>query len=227
LKTTTMYKDPYVYERRKALSSDFCKHLIDKFENSPRQVQGATAGGVTKDIKQSTDVCFFGDPDWQEEDEKLFEAINQAKCDYHEYINTKINLTHHYNGEQVIIHPFLHQEVYDTGYQIQRTDPGEFYTWHHDYMGKTTAETLDSRRLTFIWYLNDVKRGGWTEFYHGGRVYPEEGKLMMFPSTWTYMHRGYPPASGEKYICTGWIYNKLVDLTNFTIQPKEGYKELA
>ena len=26
----------------------------------------------------------------------------------------------------------------------------------------------------------------------------------MFPSTWTYVHRGVPPINGSKYIITGW-----------------------
>ena len=43
-------------------------------------------------------------------------------------------------------------EMFDTGHQIQRTSPGGFYDWHHD--------GCDTRQLTFIFYLNDVKAVG-------------------------------------------------------------------
>ena len=90
----------------------------------------------------------------------------------------------------------------DTGYQIQRTLPGEFYTWHNDFY----YEQHKSRFLTFIWYLNDVYEDGYTEFIDGTKIEPRTGKMMIFPATWTYQHRGYPPKSETKYICTGWIY---------------------
>ena len=32
------------------------------------------------------------------------------------------------------------------------------------------------------------------------------GKLLIFPATWTYMHRGNVPISEDKYIVTGWLY---------------------
>jgi hypothetical protein len=37
-------------------------------------------------------------------------------------------------------------------------------------------------------------------------VKPEAGKLLFFPATWTYPHRGMMPISNDKYIITGWIY---------------------
>jgi hypothetical protein len=67
-----------------------------------------------------------------------------------------------------------------------------------------------SRALTFIWYLNDVTDDGYTEFIDGTRIQPETGKLLIFPATWTYLHRGVSPKTETKYICTGWIYSKLV-----------------
>ena len=59
------------------------------------------------------------------------------------------------------------------------------------------------RYLTFIWYLNTVDEG-WTQFFNGNQVAPRQGRLLIFPSTWTYIHQGYPPKQ-TKYIITGWI----------------------
>jgi len=62
------------------------------------------------------------------------------------------------------------------------------------------------RFLAFFMYLNTVDKGGETEFVDGTLIKPEQGKLMLFPATWTYIHQGRPPISNTKYICTGWIY---------------------
>lgn len=97
--------------------------------------------------------------------------------------------------------------ISDSGYQIQRTLPGDFYTWHTD----ACAENSKVRQLTYIWYLNDVHDDGYTEFLNGTRIQPETGKMIIFPATWTYLHRGYPPKSETKYIVTGWVYNQLSD----------------
>jgi hypothetical protein len=34
------------------------------------------------------------------------------------------------------------------------------------------------------------------------------GKLILFPSTWTYLHRGVSPLFKDKYISTGWLINR-------------------
>ena len=91
----------------------------------------------------------------------------------------------------------------DTGYQIQKTQPGDYYIWHHD---QTT-----SRLVTFIWYLNDVKDDGYTEFIDGTRIQPEAGKLIIFPATWDFLHRGVSPKTETKYICTGWVHAEMMD----------------
>ena len=55
-------------------------------------------------------------------------------------------------------------------------------------------------------YLNDVIEDGYTEFEFGLKVQPRVGKILLFPATWQYLHRGYPPKSETKYLCTGWLY---------------------
>ena len=61
--------------------------------------------------------------------------------------------------------------------------------------------------ITYLFYLNTIEEGGETEFIDGTKIKPETGKLLIFPATWTYEHRGNVPISSNKYICTGWLYN--------------------
>ena len=50
------------------------------------------------------------------------------------------------------------------------------------------------RILILMVYLNDNFNGGETVFpVLGDQIKPVRGRLLMFPPTWTYLHRGNPP----------------------------------
>ncbi len=38
------------------------------------------------------------------------------------------------------------------------------------------------------------------------RVPPKKGSICLFPASFTHLHRGNPPLTGEKYIITGWLH---------------------
>ena len=190
----------FIWIEHNSLDPDFCSYVIDKFEKDIRKKPGLIGrGDINKSIKSSTDfmISYFLD-EWKEEDKVLFEAINSGIQKFRD------KLKHvHQNYDM-----FRTANVKDLGYQIQRTLPGEFYTWHHDseYTSKDGV-----RILTYIWYLNDITEDGYTEFIDGTRIQPETGKLIIFPATWSFLHRGYPPKKETKYICTGWVYDGLMD----------------
>jgi hypothetical protein len=101
-------------------------------------------------------------------------------------------------------------DISDKGYQIQETRPSQFYDWHDDMMVHWNESK--ERTLTFIWYLNDIYDGGCTEFMNGFSVPPRAGRMVIFPSTWTYMHRGARLlGKNNKYICTGWVCRYYAD----------------
>jgi len=55
-------------------------------------------------------------------------------------------------------------------------------------------------------YLNDDFEGGETEFiYQKDRIKPRKNRLVIWPATYTHVHRGNPPINGDKYIITGWV----------------------
>ena len=62
------------------------------------------------------------------------------------------------------------------------------------------------RVLAWMLYLNDVDEGGETEFlYQHVRFKPKRGDFLVWPGGFTHTHRGNPPISNDKYICTGWV----------------------
>ena len=181
-----MKLNDFIWIKRNALSEEFCQHCIEKFEKDDRKHQGLVRSGLCLDTKVSTDLSITTKDGWKEEDKIFFDSLTS-------HINPYLENVPYAN--EVISSPK------DTGYNIQRTDPGGFYTWHQD--------QWKNRRITFIWYLNDVTEDGYTEFSTGYKVQPETGKLLLFPALWPWVHRGFPPKSEVKYICTGWLYSTL------------------
>lgn len=186
--TTNLFKK-YIFSLSNQLTPEFCKNVIDKFEHDPDVTAGKTASGHSVDVKQSTDLMISALDRWNFEDRAFNEALG---CGLQKYTN-------HVNRNSVYQQNM--QQGFDIGYQIQRTTPGGFYEWHHD--------GSDSRYLTFIFYLNDIKNNGYTEFCDGTRIQPEAGKMLIFPATHQYVHRGVAPKNEIKYLMTGWIYSPL------------------
>jgi len=74
------------------------------------------------------------------------------------------------------------------------------FRWHcDDWIWRNEAPRL-RRILSTITYLNDDYDGGETEFSNGRLIKPESGKTLIFPSFWSFPHRGLPVESGEKHI---------------------------
>jgi hypothetical protein len=186
-----------IYVVDDTLTPEFCEHVIKKFESDDQKsdgVIGADSGTiVNKSVKDSMDLNISHYENWSEEDSVFFDCLNKQLFDY---INREILSSNNINLRSRF------SNLDDTGYQIQRTTPGGGYIWHTDSM----LGYHRMRVLTFIWYLNDIEEDGYTEFMDGTKVQPKTGRFCLFPATWEYFHRGYPPKSQTKYICTGWLH---------------------
>ena len=190
-KKKTKFTD-FIYVERDALPKSFCNNVIEKFEQDDRKRQGQVGGGVCLEIKRSSDLSISELDDWESYDQAFFRCLNNGLKKYLRFL-----------PEEYIKNKALSELGNDTGYQIQRTQPGDHYIWHHD--------QTKTRLVTFIWYLNDVKNGGYTEFIDGTRIKPEAGKLIIFPATWDFLHRGVSPKTETKYLCTGWVHAEMME----------------
>ena len=189
----------FIYTAEDTLTENFCKHVIEKFEKDDRKNSGMIGGEldkrVDKSIKDSMDLFISTLDDWNDEDKVLCDSLS-------EHVKLFIEQT---------VEPFDpagvgSDELTDSGYQIQRTSPSSGYTWHHDSMQGEYVRQHGMRHSTFIWYLNDIKNDGYTEFVDGTKIQPKTGRMCIFPSLWNYYHRGYPPLDEIKYIVTGWLH---------------------
>ncbi|MAH59180.1 MAG: hypothetical protein CMN91_12220 [Synechococcus sp. ARS1019] len=197
--------EDFIMEMPKSLSKDFCKSVIEKFELDDRKQDGCVGTTsdpiVKKNVKVTTDLPISDKDDWKEEDEVFFKALS-AGMD--QYVERCAEISDNILDLQMMLSQF---SMEDTGYQIQRYQKNSgWYTWHHDY---TMSPQFGPRQFTYLWYLNTIKDGsGCTEFSCGKSVTPKAGKLIIFPSTWQYLHRACPTVNKRKYICTGWIYTR-------------------
>lgn len=202
---STLITDPYIYLEDNVLSQVRCKEIIDKFEND-KHFQGKTGLGVDIDIKNSKDMhVSTAEQNWSEEDKLFSQIISEGHVNYYAHLNNESKFYYFTNPQikhKYDPHHSENLELFDTGYQIQKTKTGKGYVWHTDF----SLDFGGLRYLTFILYLNTVEEG-WTQFYNGDQISPKAGRLVFFPATWTYVHQGYPPKQ-TKYIMTGWMHTK-------------------
>lgn len=189
----------FIFELPGNLSSEVCKDIIKRFEEDPKKYPGLVASGEARpSVKRSVDLRLTSNKNFDDLDKVLYEQLKIGIKKYKEYLKEKLS---HIDVIDKVIHSTL-DRINDTGYQVQRIKKGDFYIWHSDFSPD------DQRMIAFIWYLNTIDEGigGTTDFYCNKSVRPEEGKLLMFPATWTYLHTGVKlEADVSKYIVTGFI----------------------
>lgn len=100
-------------------------------------------------------------------------------------------------------YPYLRSFPYMSScVMLQKTGPREGY---HAFHAEDSTWNSQMRVLTWMVYLNDVDEGGETEYlYQQLKVKPKRGRVVIWPGSFTHIHRGNPPMS-DKYIATGWF----------------------
>jgi hypothetical protein len=195
----------FIYECEDAFPVSFCNRVIEKFEKSNLKINGRIKGGnnviMNKSMKKSTDLRIYDEPEWVEEEKYFHVMIRKAMKKYETFL-LKMDVDDEVKKE---LSTCL-MATYVNPPQIQRTTPGQYYHWHHDQFMIPPHWKI----FTYIIYLNDVEKdsGGTTEFSCGKTIQPKVGKIVFFPCTWTYYHRGKTLEKGVKYIATNGLMIK-------------------
>lgn len=181
-------QDSFIFIKENALAKDICREMIRRFESDQvSQYRGRIGQDFKEDpnIKQSTDLAISAHEHWQDISRELFRSLGLSLREFSDAF------------------PFFKGRFKDVGYNMQRTDAGEYYNWHIDGGSHDFAD----RQLVALWYLNDVPGpGGATEFmYQNVAVQPSEGSLILFPPFWTHEHRNSQLQQGVKYVATTWV----------------------
>ena len=172
-------------------NTQLCDELIDYFEKSDKKKTGKIGKGeIDKKRKNSTDLSMSPYPDDLDDAPK-------------EYLDVLLKVINEYKK----LYFYCDKQKEEWGmrepFNIQRYFPNEgFYQWHCERGGLAKAD----RHLVFMTYLNDVVDGGETEWYYQKiKIKPEKGLTVIWPTDWTYTHRGLTSPIQTKYIATGWF----------------------
>jgi hypothetical protein len=203
--------EKYIYTNKISLSQEICDDLIELFENEERKYDGVTHGGLQKNIKDTKDfVIPENEPKWY----KYYQLFhNELTRNLKVYINklndNQIFKNINQNTNNIFKH-FENSKLSHSIFMIQRYKMNEGrYVYHHDF--SIDYKNKKNRVLTYLWYLNDVKEGGETDFPDLSlQIKPEAGTLLLFPATWDFPHCGKMPISSNKYIVTGWLYQDIL-----------------
>lgn len=174
------------YQIDTAISRD----LIQYFEDHPRKVPGVCGNDELKpSVKSSTDIQLTHNEMLEDKPvNAYFRSLNECLKEYvKEFPECSINV-----------------DSWDvSNANIQKYKPKEgYYKWHCERTGPINM----ARHLVFSTFLNNVTKGGHTEFkYQKKAIEAVEGKTIIFPADWTYTHRGRVSKTQEKYIITGWL----------------------
>jgi len=173
-----------------ALDGAVCEQIISRFDRDPDRFVGGAAGNdgnVLIEEKQTTEL-------WIEKDgwADLVEALKASLFEQFE----------HYRREVKFLAGSDHRELRAEPLRLKKYEPGGRFEWHID----NNCRRNFQRVLAAQWYFNTVAEGGHTELQDQQvTVAPVAGRIVFFPVCWTYRHRGAPPVSGPKYICTTFI----------------------
>lgn len=165
------------------LERELCERMIAGFHASAKYHM-RNGAGVREGLEDSSwtelNVTALADPGFK----RLFESV---VLDYFRRYNAQIGLT-------LPISPL--KKLSDLMMKRYRADRGDRFQVHFD-----ATQGVSNRYLVFLWYLNDVARGGETWFPDLDlRIAPKAGRMLVFPPYWMFQHAGLPPTEGDKYI---------------------------
>lgn len=171
-----------------ALSPEFCAQMVGAFEQASRwhspEGRGYRPGldqssWVEVNLNRLADDAFLG----------FFHAqIDKYLAEYNRAIPLTLPIPTRPNIDE------LRMKRY-------RAKSDDNFQPHFDSVDEKSA-----RYLVFLWYLNDVREGGETEFNDLGiKIQARTGRLLMFPPYWMFQHSGLTPHSNDKYIVSTYL----------------------
>jgi len=176
-----------------------CDKLIEWLENNRDLSFDGCCGsslksGVNKEVKDTTDICVsFFDLKSKKIEEEFFKNIFEELYFFHEeyskkYYSLKLSDRYHLLPN----------------FNIQKYTNGQHFKQYHY---ENSSLFSRHRILTWMIYLNDVKKSGKTHFpFQNLKIKPKKGLMLIWPAEFTHLHCGELVCDNEiKYIMTGWF----------------------
>jgi predicted 2-oxoglutarate/Fe(II)-dependent dioxygenase YbiX len=193
IQTLTSPLQDYIKVFENVVPLDLCDALCDEFADSGEWVDTAITGGgvygsVNKSVRSATTIVLSRQDvmDRNREvrarlDAALFKAAGFAVQQYAD------------------IYP-LSGITKDTGYELLRYEPGQFFSQHTDSSEKY------NRCISCSLILNDEYEGGEFAFFDRQMIAKTpKGSALLFPSNFMFPHEIMPVLSGTRYSVVTWF----------------------
>ena len=186
----------FIGQYPKSVSKGVCETMIDHFEKVKQLPGMGEFSGQNNSTIRNDEAAFFdsitlnNDPGLSPVAENINRFNQGLQLCFEKYMSAY--------ALHKTISPITSKVV-----KMHKVKPHEgYHAFHPEVAG---MDSLD-RCLVWLCYLNNVEKGGETEFlYQGLKVKPEQGKMIIWPAQWTHTHRGNPIYDGLKYYATGWF----------------------
>jgi len=193
--------DKFVLEIPNFIPPDVCESIVRRFENDNRKDEGSFTYPLDDQLvsrkKNNFELSSTQLPGWEDVSVMFLDYTSKV---YGEYMKHLTDTFSGYGDPRYPVYDreLIQKQVICTGFPIQRLGKGDIYDWHHD------GDLNNPYFIQIIFYLNTLQenQGGCTEFIDGKKVRPEVGKVLMYPCSWTFPHKGGEVLNGYKYICT-------------------------
>ena len=163
------------------LSPTFCADVISLFDGIPNK--GMHDGDWRRCFEYPT---FDQTPHWPEFRRIIGKTLNRYRADIE---SDGANMVSMIEAPNV--------------FRYDVSEKPHLFARHADAWNTDSA----TRQISIIAYLNDVEEGGETEFADlDVKVAPRRGRVLVFPSSFLFMHAGLPPISGPKYVIVTWLH---------------------
>lgn len=155
---------------------------IGKYWNKALAVNTETLESEVSESRSCYDFALF-DGMAEGAQKKLYLDINS-------WLDSKVqDFVQEYNVEKVVKGPYI----------LLKYEKSNKFDWHVDDGNKFP------RTVSVSAYLNDDYEGGEIEFKHFGISYkPQKGDVVVFGSSFSYLHRVTPVTSGIRYAVVNW-----------------------
>lgn len=174
------------------VSTRICEELVSYYNTHSELHQKGTVGDTAPDsVRSQYKDCTQIAIEWQEP--VLNKYMQELKLVIDQYI---VDYKWATFGS-----PWTARETVN----LKHYAPGQaFHAWHCERC--SSDPVYASRHLVFMTYLNTVEDQGETEWYYQNvKTKPVKGLTVVWPSSWTHMHRGIASPSEHKYILSGWL----------------------
>lgn len=213
-----MFSNNQIMLFEKVFPDKYCDSLIDYFEGKGKKYTYKGVVGKRRDdpsVKITRDLSIHDEnisAELKEEVQCILNTMYDIFFTYwcfncpekrkylDEFLNEndskKINKLYKGYMNTMLVYEFIMKK-----YSVK--DKG-FFNWHFDH--NLIPHKVSSRRFAFCFYLNDVERGGLTQFYFQKLGFqPSKGSVLIFPPFQTHLHSASPPESNDKYVFSTWF----------------------